>query len=222
MTTSTSSPRIEPEGARLVSRAWVQVTALVLLCGLAILGFLGYRAYTADPPIAGAGPDACRAGRLHRCGRDRRAAAVLGQGPDGVRLDLRPRRLPRARLHRRLPAPRGADRRAGVRRRHLRYRARQGDRRLQDQPVRPDDRHAHLHRRAGERVRRAGRPLHRVLRSRERLQGPASRGDHRPAPRSSSSPRTSPGRPGPARRCARTRTTPTPTTGRRSRWSATR
>lgn len=42
----------EPDGARLVSRTWVQVTALVLLCGLAILGFLGYRAYTADPPIA--------------------------------------------------------------------------------------------------------------------------------------------------------------------------
>ena len=44
---------IEPGGARLVSRVWVQVAALVLLCGLAILGFLGYRAYTADPPIAG-------------------------------------------------------------------------------------------------------------------------------------------------------------------------
>ena len=33
-------------------RAWVQVTALVLLSGMAVLGFLGYRAYTADPPIA--------------------------------------------------------------------------------------------------------------------------------------------------------------------------
>jgi nitric oxide reductase subunit B len=53
LTTSTSSPRIEPGGARLVSRVWVQVAALVLLCGLAILGFLGYRAYTSDPPIAG-------------------------------------------------------------------------------------------------------------------------------------------------------------------------
>jgi len=52
MTTSTSLPQSEPGGARLVSRVWVQVTALVLLCGLAILGFLGYRGYTADPPIA--------------------------------------------------------------------------------------------------------------------------------------------------------------------------
>jgi nitric oxide reductase subunit B len=42
----------EPDGDSLVSRTWVQVTALVLLSGLAILGFLGYRAYTADPPIA--------------------------------------------------------------------------------------------------------------------------------------------------------------------------
>ena len=53
MTTSVSPPRIEPGGGRLVSRVWVQVAALVLLCGLAILGFLGYRAYTSDPPIAG-------------------------------------------------------------------------------------------------------------------------------------------------------------------------
>ena len=35
-----------------MSRVWVQVTALVLLFGMAVLGFLGYRAYTADPPIA--------------------------------------------------------------------------------------------------------------------------------------------------------------------------
>ena len=48
----TSLTETESVRSRLVSRAWVQVTALVLLCGLAILGFLGYRAYTADPPIA--------------------------------------------------------------------------------------------------------------------------------------------------------------------------
>ncbi|MDQ2707117.1 MAG: nitric-oxide reductase large subunit [Actinomycetota bacterium] len=53
MTTSKSLPPIEADGASLVSRVWVQVAALVLLCGLAILGFLGYRAYTSDPPIAG-------------------------------------------------------------------------------------------------------------------------------------------------------------------------
>lgn len=52
MTLSTPLRQAEPEVGALVSRAWVQATALVLLCGLAILGFLGYRAYTADPPIA--------------------------------------------------------------------------------------------------------------------------------------------------------------------------
>ncbi len=36
----------------LVSRTWVQVAALVVLCGFAVLGFLAYRAYTTDPPIA--------------------------------------------------------------------------------------------------------------------------------------------------------------------------
>jgi nitric oxide reductase subunit B len=49
----TALPASEPQaGKALVSRVWMQVTALVLLVGLAILGFLGYRAYTADPPIA--------------------------------------------------------------------------------------------------------------------------------------------------------------------------
>jgi nitric oxide reductase subunit B len=52
MTTSTWSPQTEPERNEVVSRAWVQVTALVLLFGMAVLGFLGFRAYTADPPIA--------------------------------------------------------------------------------------------------------------------------------------------------------------------------
>ena len=53
MTISTPLPQLDPQyGDALVSRVWVQVTALVLLFGLAILGFLGFRAYTADPPIA--------------------------------------------------------------------------------------------------------------------------------------------------------------------------
>lgn len=53
MTLSTPLARLDPsDGDPLVSRVWVQVTMLVLLFGIAILGFLGYRAYTADPPIA--------------------------------------------------------------------------------------------------------------------------------------------------------------------------
>jgi nitric oxide reductase subunit B len=51
MTAADLSPQKAPESDGAVSRVWVQVTALVLLCGLAVLGFLGYRAYSADPPI---------------------------------------------------------------------------------------------------------------------------------------------------------------------------
>ena len=49
-----STPRTSPDGRRelLVSRTWVQAVALLLLCGFAVLGFLAYRAYTTDPPIA--------------------------------------------------------------------------------------------------------------------------------------------------------------------------
>jgi nitric oxide reductase subunit B len=49
---SSATPPSDSQSGELVSRTWVQVTALVLLVGLAILGFLGYRAYDADPPIA--------------------------------------------------------------------------------------------------------------------------------------------------------------------------
>ena len=49
---SSAQPPPESRGDEFASRVWVQVTALVLLVGLAILGFLGYRAYDADPPIA--------------------------------------------------------------------------------------------------------------------------------------------------------------------------
>ncbi len=76
MTVSTPVPRLDPVGGdALVSRAWVQVTALVLLLGMAVLGFLGYRAYTADPPIAAQvrGPD----GRVVYTGDDVRAGQAL-------------------------------------------------------------------------------------------------------------------------------------------------
>ena len=48
------SSRRSPDARRalLVSRTWVQAAALVVLCGVAVLGFLAYRAYTTDPPIA--------------------------------------------------------------------------------------------------------------------------------------------------------------------------
>ena len=36
----------------LVSRTWVQAAALEVLCSFAVLGFLAYRTYATDPPIA--------------------------------------------------------------------------------------------------------------------------------------------------------------------------
>ena len=52
LSTTAAAASTIADGDPLVSRVWVQVTALVLLFGIAVLGFLGFRAYTADPPIA--------------------------------------------------------------------------------------------------------------------------------------------------------------------------
>ena len=89
----------------LVSRVWVQAAILVVLCGFFILGLLAYRTYTAQPPVPETVVD--RAGRSSSPARTSRGPAGLpAQRADGVRLGVRPRRLPRAGLHRRLPAPR--------------------------------------------------------------------------------------------------------------------
>ena len=45
-------PLTGPRRPLLVSRTWVQACALVVLFGFAVLGFLAYRAYATDPPIA--------------------------------------------------------------------------------------------------------------------------------------------------------------------------
>ena len=52
--TQVSNVRLSPDGRRpmMVSKTWVQAVALVLLFGFAVLGFLAYRAYATDPPIA--------------------------------------------------------------------------------------------------------------------------------------------------------------------------
>jgi nitric oxide reductase subunit B len=77
MTTTTRLPRPRgpSDGAPLVSRVWVQVTALVLLCGFAVLGLLGYWAYSADPPIAAQARTA--AGRVVYTGEDVRDGQKL-------------------------------------------------------------------------------------------------------------------------------------------------
>jgi nitric oxide reductase subunit B len=48
-----TTSRTEPAERRplMVSRAWVQAVALVVLFGFAVMGLLAYRTYTAEPPI---------------------------------------------------------------------------------------------------------------------------------------------------------------------------
>ena len=92
--------------ALLVSKGWVQAVALVVLFGFFVLGLLAYRTYMAKPPMPERVVGPAGRGALHRRGHQQGPAGLPAQRADGVRLGLRPRRLPRARLHRRLPAPR--------------------------------------------------------------------------------------------------------------------
>src|SRR5262245_36075066 len=74
--------------------------------GFAILGYLALRVHSDHAPVPGRVVD--EAGRLLAT-RDEilQAVGVPHARPDAVRLGLRPRRLPGAGLHRRLPAPPG-------------------------------------------------------------------------------------------------------------------
>ena len=118
--------------------------------------------------------------RLHREGRGARAEDVPRKRPDGVRLGLRPRRVPRARLHRRLPAPRVEHREARVRRGSLGPRRAAHDRRLPHEPVRGGHRHAHADRRAGRRPPSAGAPLQRASSPSPPPSTGSGQRDHRP------------------------------------------
>ena len=94
-------------------------------------------------------PGRRRAGErpLHRRGREPRPAGLPQQRPDGVRVGLRPRRLPRARLHRRLPAPLLRSRARLLRRRVLGRGRAADDRGPAHEPLRREDGDAHLQRR---------------------------------------------------------------------------
>ena len=94
-----------PRRELLVSKGWVQASIVVFLIGFFVLGLLAYRTYSADPPIPDRVVDPAGADGVHRRGHQRGPEDLPQQRADGVRLDLRPRRLPRPRLHRRLPAP---------------------------------------------------------------------------------------------------------------------
>ena len=116
-----------------------------------------------DAP-AGEGRHRQRRGALHRRGHHRRAGTVPRPGIDGVRVCRRARRLPRARLHRGLPAPRDGlrgDAAAGVRHRRT---APGGDLRVPHQPVRRGHRDPDLHRQPGQGLRGQHPALRTVLR----------------------------------------------------------
>ena len=101
---------------------WIQAVLLVVLFGFFVLGLLAYRTYMAHPPVPGQVVDARREGALHRRGHQPRPAGLPEQRADGVRLGVRTRRVPRPRLHRRLPAPRLRPRPRTLRRRRARTR----------------------------------------------------------------------------------------------------
>jgi len=194
----TSLTETEAVRSRLVSRTWVQLTALVLLCGLAILGFLGYRAYTADPPIAAqvrtssgqvvyTRADVIAGQKLFLGHGLMEYGSIFGHGAY-LGPDFTADYLHRAALIATREYGGGASSSAR-------------DKVVADFKTNRYDPKA-------DTVRRAPR----MDCCRKRLLTRS---------RSSNSPRISPGRRGLARRCGRTRTTPTPTTGRRSRWSAT-
>ena len=102
---------MEGSGRRefLLSKGWIQAVVLVVLFGFFVLGLLAYRTYMAQPAGARSASSTRRASVVFT-GDDisQGPAGLPAQRPDGVRLGVRPRRLPRARLHRRLPAPLGA------------------------------------------------------------------------------------------------------------------
>ena len=123
----------------LVSRVWVQATLLVVVCGFFILGLLAYRTYMAHPPVPKRVVDS--QGRVLYTGKDisEGPAGLPAQRAHGVRLGVRPRRVSRARLHRRLPAPLLRSRQALLRWSRVGLRRAQDDRGLPHQPLRRAD-----------------------------------------------------------------------------------
>ena len=145
-------------GARrefLISKAWIQAAILVMLFGFFVLGLLAYRTYRRSRRSRGG--SSMRAATVLFTGADisARPAGVPAQRADGVRLGVRARRLSRARLHGRLPAPllrHGARR---LRRRRLRRGGPADDRGPARQPLRRGRGHADLQRAAGGRLPQA-------------------------------------------------------------------
>ena len=167
-----------PRSDRVMAKGWIQAVVLVGIFGFTVLGFMAARTYQADPPIPDRVVVGVRRGAVHRRGRARWPGGVPPQRRDAVRLDLRPRRLPRTGLHGRLPASCRGRGRGGVRRRGDR-RPPAHDRGLPHQHLRPGDEDGRLLRRAGRGLRAAGGALPRLLRQPGRRHRPATGRDRR-------------------------------------------
>ena len=88
----------------LIGKGWVQGVALVMIFGFLVMGILAYRTYSASMPMPDKVVSRIGPGPVHRPGHHPRPRALPGPRTAGIRLGARPRRLPRARLHRRVPA----------------------------------------------------------------------------------------------------------------------
>ena len=122
-----------------------------MLVGFFILGLLAYRTYMAHPPVPAARGRCAGPRPLHRQRHLQGPAGLPAQRPHGVRVGVRPRRLPRPRLHGRLPAPLVRSRQALLRRQRVGLGRAQDDRGLPHQPLRQAHEDADAHRAAGRR-----------------------------------------------------------------------
>ena len=173
------------------------------------------------PPDPGARRSTRRADAVHPRRHHGRPEDLPARGADGVRLDLRARRLSGAGLHGRLSAPRGTVGARQLRRRSIGPGAPAHDHRLPAQPLRLEHPHPHLHRAAGRGVPKAPVPLSRLLRQPDDRVRIAPQRDRRPRRDPQADRLSSAGRPGRPRPSARATTTRTRTTGPPSRWSTT-
>ena len=163
----------------LVSRVWVQATLLVVVCGFFILGLLAYRTYMAHPPVPKRVVDS--QGRVLYTGRGHSEGptGLPAQRAHGVRLRIWSRCVPRARLHRRLPAPLLRSRQALVRRSRVGFCWAQDDHGPAHKPLRRDDEDADADVFAGVGLPPPRSALQPVLLGADDRARPAPRRDHR-------------------------------------------
>ena len=214
----------EPRRALLVHNGWVQAALLVILFGFFVLGMLAYRTYAARPPIPGGWSTPRGQPRLHRRGHPGRAGDLPAQRADGVRLDrsaTAPTSGPdyTADYLRRAGASTCASSTAGRRPARAR-RAPSTD--FKTNRYDPATGTLRVHRAAGARLPDGCASLQRASSPSRRTETrPAADRHHRPDGDHAAHRASSPGRRGPRRRSGPGKTTPTPTTGRPSRGSAT-